>query len=54
MHALVHAADVQDRDGGAMVMACLFGAFPFLMKLYADCGCQGPEFQRAMKRIWGA
>ena len=21
MHALVHAADVQDRDGGALVMA---------------------------------
>jgi hypothetical protein len=28
MHAIVHAADVQDRDGGAMLMASLFGAFP--------------------------
>ena len=27
------------------------GAFPFLVKLYADGGYQGPEFQRAMKRI---
>ena len=25
MHAIVHAADVQDRDGGALVMASLFG-----------------------------
>jgi hypothetical protein len=30
MHAIVHAADIQDRDGGAMLMATLFGAFPFL------------------------
>jgi hypothetical protein len=32
-------------------MASLFGAFPFLIKLYADGGYQGPEFQSAMKRI---
>ena len=51
MHAIVHAADVQDRDGGALLMASLFGAFPFLVKLYADAGYQGPEFQSAMKRI---
>ena len=25
MHAVVHAADVQDRDGGALLMASLFG-----------------------------
>ena len=29
MHAIVHAADVQDRDGGALLMASLLGAFPF-------------------------
>ena len=51
MHAIVHAADIQDRDGGALLMASLFGAFPFLIKLYADGGYQGPEFQSAMKRI---
>jgi len=28
--AIVHAADLQDRDGGALPMASLFGAFPFL------------------------
>jgi transposase len=51
MHAIVHSADVQDRDGGALLMASLFGAFPFLVRLYADGGYQGPEFQSAMKRI---
>jgi transposase len=51
MHALVHAGDIQDRDGGALVMASLFGAFPFLLKLYADGGYQGTEFQAAVKRV---
>jgi transposase len=51
LHAIVHAADIQDRDGGAMVMATLFGLYPFLLKLYADGGYQGPVFQNAMKSI---
>jgi len=51
MHALVHAGDVQDRDGGALVMASLFGAFPFLLKLYADGGYQGTKFQAAVKKV---
>jgi hypothetical protein len=46
----VHSADVQDREGGALMMASLFGAFPFLVKLYADAGYQGPEFERAEAR----
>jgi transposase len=49
MHALVHSAEIQDRDGGALVMATLFGMFPFLLKLYADGGYQGPVFQTAVK-----
>jgi transposase len=51
LHALVHAADIQDRDGGVLVMATLFGLYPFLLKLYADGGYQGPAFQRAVKRV---
>ena len=47
----MHAADIQDRDGGAMLMATLFGLFPFLTKLYADGGYQGPVFQEAMQSI---
>jgi len=49
MHALVHSADIQDRDGGALVMTTLFGMLPFLLKLYADGGYQGPVFQTAVK-----
>ena len=51
MHALVHAGDVQDRDGGALVMASLLGGFPFLVKLYADGGYQGTQFQAAVKKV---
>ena len=48
---MVHAADIQDRDGGVLVMATLFGMYPFLRKLYADGGYQGPQFQSAMQRV---
>jgi transposase len=47
----VHAADIQDRDGGALVMATMFGMYPFLLKLYADGGYQGPVFRRAVTKI---
>ncbi len=33
LHAIVHAADIQDRDGGTLLMATLFGLYPFLLKL---------------------
>lgn len=50
MQAIVHAADIQDRDGGVVLMASLFGLFPFLLKLYADGGYQqGPQFQSGMR-----
>jgi transposase len=51
MHAIVHAADIQDRDGGVLLMATLFGLYPFLRKLYADGGYQGPAFQKALHRV---
>src|SRR5690242_2742014 len=53
MHAIVHAADIQDRDGGVLLMATLFGLYPFLLKLYADGGYQGEQFQRVLKTIIG-
>ena len=51
MHAIVHSAEIQDRDGGVLVMATLFGLHPFLLKLYADGGYQGPRFQQGVKRV---
>lgn len=34
-----------------LVMSSLLGMFPFLLKLYADAGYQGPQFQQAMQRV---
>jgi hypothetical protein len=51
LQVIVHAADIQDRDGGTLLLATLFGLFPFLRKLYADGGYQGPKFQQAVKRV---
>jgi transposase len=46
----VHSAGIQDRDGGVLLIATLFGMFPFLRKVYADSGYDGVEFQAALKR----
>ena len=51
MHAIVHPADIQDRDGGVLVLSTLFGMFPFLQKLFADGGYQGPQFANAVAKI---
>jgi len=51
MHAIVHAADIQDRDGGVLLMATLFGLYPFLLKLYADGGYRGEAFQEGLRRV---
>ena len=51
LHAIVHPADIQDRDGGVIVMATLFGMFPFLKTLFADSGYQGPKFAKALAKV---
>ena len=50
MHAVVHPADIQDRDGGILVMTTLFGQYPFLRKRFADAGYQGPKFRDALAK----
>ena len=51
VHAIVHPANIQGRDGGVLVLGTLFGRFPFLKKLFADGGYQGPVFDHARKKI---
>lgn len=51
MEAIVHAADVQDRDGGLVLMGSLFGLYPFLLKLFADGGYQGAQFQDGLRKV---
>jgi putative transposase len=51
LQAIVHPADIQDRDGGILLISALFGKFPFLSKLFADSGYQGPKFEQAAALI---
>jgi len=48
---VVHPADIQDRDGGVLVLSTMFGMFPFLLKVFADGGYQGPQFRSALARV---
>src|SRR5271156_604278 len=51
LHAIVHSAGVQDRDGGIWLLATLFGQFPFLTKLFADSAYAGPIFDTALDKV---
>ena len=51
LHAIVHPADIQDRDGGILLLATLFGMYPFLKKLFADAAYQGPVFHTGLARV---
>jgi transposase len=51
LHGIVTSANVQDRDGGIVLLSTLFGMFPFLKKLFADSAYEGPIFHGALARI---
>jgi transposase len=51
MHAIVSPADVQDRDGGVLLISTLFGLYPFIEKVFADGGYQGPVFKQGLARF---
>ncbi|MGO9602500.1 MAG: IS5 family transposase [Candidatus Binataceae bacterium] len=51
LHALVTSANVQDRDGGLMLLSTMFGQFPFLEKLFADSAYAGPVFHDGLARV---
>jgi hypothetical protein len=49
--AVVHPADIQDPDGGTLVMATLLGTFPFLKTLFADGAYQGSQFANGLAKV---
>jgi transposase len=51
LHAMIHPADVQDRDGGILLVSTLFGMHPFLKKLFADGGYQGAKFRNGLATV---
>ena len=51
MHAIVHPADVQNRDGGVRLFSSLFGIYLFLRKVFADGSYQGPIFEQGVAQF---
>ena len=49
--AIVHPADIQDRDGGIMLFETLSDRLPSLEKLYADGAYRGPIFANAVAEL---
>lgn len=51
MHALVPPANIQERDGGILLLEALAERFPLLKKLFADGAYQGPVFRKALAKV---
>lgn len=50
VHAVIHAADIQDRDGGPLVLKEIVRRFPWLRHIFADGGYAGDKFKNALGR----
>lgn len=51
LHAIVHPANIQDRDGGIALLTALAARFPLLAKLFADGAYQGPQFREGVAKL---
>ena len=51
VHAVIHAADIQDRDGAPLVLAEIQHRFPWLRHIFADGGYAGDKLKDALRRI---
>ena len=51
VHAVVHTADIQDRDGALLVLAEIVSRFPWLRHVFADEGYAGDKLKDALRRI---
>ncbi|RUW71570.1 IS5 family transposase [Mesorhizobium sp. M2A.F.Ca.ET.067.02.1.1] len=48
---VVHAADIQDRDGAPAVLKSILERWPWLRHVFADGGYAGPKLRGAMQKI---
>lgn len=51
VHAIIHTADIQDRDGAPLLLAEIIHRFPWLRHLFADGGYAGDKLREALRRI---
>ena len=45
---MVHPADVQDRDGARELLRTARRSFPFITRIFADAGYQGPKMAKVV------
>ncbi len=48
---VVHAADIQDRDGAPAVLKSILERWPWLRHIFADGGYAGPKLRGALQKI---
>jgi putative transposase len=51
IHAVIHTADIRDRDGAQLVLAEIVSRFPWLRHVFADGGYAGNKLKDALRRI---
>ena len=49
LFTVIHAADIQDRDGAPYVLKAIRHRFPWLRHVFADGGYAGPKLRAALK-----
>jgi transposase len=49
--AVVHAANIQDRDGAPLLLAAIRNAFPWLQHVFADAAYAGEKLKQALARL---
>ena len=49
--AIVHRADIQDRDGAPLLLATMRSAFPWLRHVFADAGYAGEKLRHALSKL---
>ena len=49
--AIVHAANIQDRDGAPALLATIRSAFPWLRHIFADGSYAGDKLEKALARL---
>ncbi|RYC27839.1 IS5 family transposase [Ciceribacter ferrooxidans] len=51
VHAVIHTADIQDRDGAPLVLRGIIRRFPWLRHVFADGGYAGDKLGDALRRM---
>jgi len=48
---VIHAADIQDRDGAPAVLKAILKRWPWLRHIFADGGYAGPKLKGALQKV---